>query len=87
MAHRISWSALRWETIMSWLVRLGYFIFAAGVLTPILGGMLDRDLHRDRHLYFTCLTAVLCLVGLLMLSIGRRNSGGTPPGSRDDGSR
>jgi uncharacterized membrane protein YidH (DUF202 family) len=64
---------------MVWLKRLAYLVFAAGVLTPIFGVMLDRDLHRDTHVYFSSLAAVLCLLGLLMLAIGRRDRGGHSP--------
>jgi hypothetical protein len=56
-------------------IRLGYLLFAAGVLTPILGNMLYRDLNRDSHFYFSSLAAVLCLLGLLAVSTGRRERG------------
>jgi hypothetical protein len=68
-----------------WLMRLAYLLFAAGALTPIFGDILDRDLHRDRHTYFAFLAAGLCLPGLLMVSIGRRNRGGTRRDSGDGG--
>ena len=67
---------------MSWLIRLGYLLFAAGVLTPIFGNMLDRDWHRDFHSYFSSLAAVLCLLGLLAISIGWRGRRNFPVGQR-----
>jgi hypothetical protein len=70
---------------MSYLLRIGYVLFAAGALTPIFGGMLDRDLPRDHHVYFSSLAAVLCLLGLLAVSLGRR--GRHSRGSGDDGAR
>ena len=63
---------------MTWLKRVAYLVFAAGVLTPIFGGMLDRDLDRDTHLYYNFLAAILCLLALLMLALcirGRRTGG------------
>ena len=60
---------------MSRFTRLGYLLLAAGVLTPIFGNMLYRDLHRDSHFYFSSLAAVLCLAGVLAVSIGRRERG------------
>jgi hypothetical protein len=60
---------------MSYLIRTGYVLFAVGVLTPIFGGMVDRDLHRAHHFVFSSLAAVLCLLGLLAVSIGRRDRG------------
>jgi hypothetical protein len=61
---------------MTWLVRFGYFLIAVAVLTPISGRMLDLDLHRDTHLSVSYLAAVLFLLGLLAISIGRRDRGG-----------
>jgi hypothetical protein len=72
---------------MSWLIRLGYLLVAAGVLTPIFGNMLDRDLHRDTHFYFSSLAAVLCLLGLLAVSIGRRDRGRHSGGNSNHGAR
>jgi hypothetical protein len=66
---------------MAWLIRRGYVLFAAGVLTPIFGAMLDRHLHSDRPPNFAYLAAALCLLGLLALSMGRRDRGGHSRGN------
>lgn len=60
-----------------------WFLFLGAEYTRRPGDMLDRDLHRDRHTYFTFLAAGLCLLRLLMVSIGRRNRWGTRRDSGD----
>jgi hypothetical protein len=60
---------------MSWLIRLGYLFFIAGVLTPISGHLFSRELDPDTHFYFSSLAAALCLLGILAVSIGRRDHG------------
>jgi hypothetical protein len=72
---------------MSYLIRIGYVLFAAGVLTPIFGGVLDRDLHREHHFYFSSFAAVLCLLGLLAVGIGRHDRRRQSQGSGKYGSR
>jgi hypothetical protein len=72
---------------MSYLIRIGYVLFAAGALTPIFGGMLDRDLYRDDHYYFSSLAAVLCLLGLLAVSVGRHDRGRHSQRRGNDGAR
>lgn len=72
---------------MSWLIRLGYLLIVAGVLTPISGNMLDHDLHRQTHFYYSSLAAVLFLLGLLAVSIGRRDRDRHSRGDSTHGAR
>ena len=65
-------------TIMSWVTIIGGLLFVSGVMAPLIGRMFNRD--------FYAAAVILCMLGLLALSVGYRGRGGNAKrGAGNDG--
>jgi hypothetical protein len=53
---------------MTWATIIGGLLFVSGVMTPLFGRMFNRDFHAA--------AAILCMLGLLAMSVGYRGRGG-----------
>lgn len=61
---------------MSWVTIIGGLIFVSGVMAPLVGRMFSRDFHAA--------AAILCMLGLLAVSVGYRGRGSNAKRGVDD---